>query len=352
MNLRTLLMLVILILVSLFTFWFYNQKQESLDTISDIENQFAVKNTRDIGMIFIADRTGKEITLTRSGDHWKVNNRYRARQSAVNLVLEALRDVKVRYTPPNAAVPNIVSQIATRGIKVEVYDQEDELMKAFYIGGTAADGEGTNMMLEGANMPYVAELGAFKGNIGTRFMLETDDWRDRTLFSVKPANLTSVSVEYPRQQGHSFRMLKSEQGEWQVRPFSDLVPPITDRPLSKAKVNAYLMGYERKLAEDYINRHQQRDSILNLVPFAIIQTTETTGEVRSVVLYDYIGTTTGREITPETQYVLREQEVSRYYTLRNINDEKVDFMISQHRVVGDLLWGYTFFFDDNPRVGF
>lgn len=343
-------MLIILVLLSVATWWIFNQKQDSVDTITDIENQFAIKNTRDIGTIFIADRTGKEITLTRETDHWVVNGHYRARQTAVNLLMEAFENLKVRYTPSNAAVPTIVNQIATRGVKVEVYDRQDELMKAYYIGGTAADGEGTNMMLEGANMPYVTEIGAFSGNIGIRFMLDLDDWRDRTLFAIAERDLKKISIEYPRQQGHSFRLQKDDSGNWNVRPFSDLVPPIADRSVSQAKINAYLMAYERIIAEDFSNQHQRRDSILSLVPFAIIKTTETNGDTRTVVLHELYGTSTGREVPAESHFTAREEEVSRYYTLRNINEEKTDFMLSQHRVVGNLLWGYSFFFDENPNL--
>jgi hypothetical protein len=350
MNIRTLLMLIILVLVSVVTYWFFTQKQESTDTITDIENQFAIKNVQDIGTIFIADRSGKEITLNRQADYWTVNEHYRARQSAVNLVLEVVENVKVRYTPPNAAVSTIVNQLATRGIKVEIYNRQDELMKAFYIGGTAADGEGTNMMLEGANTPFVTEISAFSGNLGTRFMLDLDDWRDRTLFAYAPAELQKISIEYPRQQGHSFKMEKQSDGDWKVRPYSDLVPPITDRPVSNSKINAYLLTFERNIAEDFINQHPKKDSILNLVPFAIVQTTSSTGEERSIVLHELHGTSTGRELTPDIRYAAREEGVGRYYTLRNINNEEIDFMLSQHRVIGNLLWGYSFFFDDNPNL--
>ncbi|MCB9291126.1 MAG: hypothetical protein H6560_27725 [Lewinellaceae bacterium] len=49
----------------------------------------------------------------------------------------------------------MVESLATEGMKVELYDKDGGLLKAYYVGGSTSDERGTYMIMEGAEQPYV-----------------------------------------------------------------------------------------------------------------------------------------------------------------------------------------------------
>ena len=57
---------------------------------------FAVRNTDDIGKIFIADRENRTATLERKDGTWIYNGKYPARQTAVNTLLETISRINVQ----------------------------------------------------------------------------------------------------------------------------------------------------------------------------------------------------------------------------------------------------------------
>ena len=97
----------------------------------------------------------------------------------------------------------MVSNLATEGIKVEIYDRQDELIKTYYVGGAPPDERGTYMMLEGFEQPYVAHIPGWDGNLRFRYNLVGDEWRSRILFPGELEEIESVSIAYPRQRSKS-----------------------------------------------------------------------------------------------------------------------------------------------------
>ena len=196
---RTLLLLIAVAVLGAGAYFFLNTDQEAASTtVAGWDRDFAVPRDQ-VHKVFIVQRSGVTSTLTRKGEQWFFNEKYPARPDAIENLLSAIESIRMKFKPTEAAIPHIVESLAARGIKVEIYGKEDELLKTYYVGGATNTEEGTYVIREGAEQPYVAELGAWVGNLRFRYNLVGDEWRDRTVFASRVEDIAGVSIESPKQ---------------------------------------------------------------------------------------------------------------------------------------------------------
>ena len=320
--------------------WFSRGSQENYN----VGDQLAIKNTDKIHKVFIADRSDKRILLTKGQDGWLVNEKYPVRQGAIDLLLETFNQVRVKSYVAKAAEKNVVEELRTRGLKVEVYDKNDEFIKVYYVGGAAPGKLGTYMLQDGDNHLYITHLGSWEGIITPRFMLNEIDWRDKTLFQYEPDKITELTVDYPAAKQASFTLKRTGKGQHEVFPLvPDAAFKFAGKEPIKAQVLYYLKGYDNIVAEAFESDHPQRDSIFRSTPFCILSVSDDEGS-KNVKLYPIPGRVTGTlaDGTP------RRGAIERYYAAINENEE---FMLVQHRIFQRLLAQYDFFFTEAEKVG-
>lgn len=338
---RTLFLLIAFLLLGGGVLWYLAAGEDEKTTLAGADRAFAVDDIEQVHKIFIADRRGERTTLERRDGYWLYNGRYKARPSVMRPLLDAIARVRVKYKPPQAAMENMVQALATEGIKVELYDKQGGLIKAYYVGGSTSDERGTYMIMEGAEQPYVTELPAWEGNLSVRFRRYGDEWRDKTLFAEEVDNIQSVSIEYPKQRNQSFILENTEKG-YEVRPFYDITPEIR-RPYKQGSAEAFLTNFESVGAEAFRNKFPGRDSISQLVPFSIITLVDKQGDTTRVELHPIVKENIITHDVKTGDYVLLNSEIERYFA--NLNDE--DFLLAQHLVLQKLFWGYGSFFKDS-----
>lgn len=316
--------------------WFKDQRT-SLD---GADYQFAVADTARIGKVFLADRLNNRITLERQDKFWTVNGKYRARQTAVNNLLETIKRVHLKYRVPRQAIPNLVSDLSANGIKVEIYDKRGKKLKSYYVGGATNDEMGTHMIMDGANEPYVTHMPGFDGALRIRYFTKEVEWRDRSIFTEPMENIQSCTVDYPKQQGKSFRLERKSGGEYEVRPLYSGMPPVS-APFRKGSAEQYLTGFEKQIAEAFENNHPLRDSLSQLVPFCSITMKTMKGEEKTVHLHPIVSRTPYGDIIFDDQ---GREQVERYFA----DVSTGDFMLVQHHLWQKLLVPIDFFFLTQP----
>jgi hypothetical protein len=329
---RTLLLAALFAVLGVSAWYVLQQKKLQTGTALSPDMDFAIENTNEIGRIFMADRKGQTTTLERKKDFWLYNNKFRARPTAVSSLLETLHNIKVEYIPPNASDPELVKSLATEGIKVEIYNLDNKLVKQYYVGGVTMDERGTYMIMEGSEKPYVMHIPAFIGQVRVRYMMGDDNWRDRAVFVEKPEEIQSVSVEYPKQKSQSFKLEKAAAGAYNVSPFFSTTPVI-HKPLRKGIAEAYLLQFENMVSEGFESANPARDSVVSMVPFAIVSLKNMDGTEKKVRFWP---------LDVETHPVTGQNYVVRYFT--DLNDGEA-FYLTQHRVFGPIFRGYQFFFE-------
>lgn len=328
---RTLLLAALFLVLGGSAWYAIHLKNSQKGTKISWDMDFAVRNTDDIGKIFIADRKGQTALLERKEDKWIYNGKYPARPTAVDLLLETISKINVEYIPPDISTESMVREIATIGIKVEIYDRKGKNMKTYYIGGITGDHRGTVMIMEGSEKPYVVHIPSFVGQLRVRYMLGDEQWLDRTVFEEKPEEIQQISVEYPQSKSESFILEKTGEAKYNVRPFFSTTPP-SKKPQRKGLAEGYLIQFEKLGAEAHETTNPFRDSVTTLVPFVIITVKKTDGAQKQVKFWP-----------TETSYdpVTGKPYVHRYFA--EINKEA--FLLTQERVFGPVFRGYSFFFE-------
>lgn len=336
---RTWLLVALFLLLGAGAFYAIRLKKAQTGTHVSWDMDFAVKNPQDITKIFIADRRGRTATLERQGDSWLYNGKYKARPTAVETLLETVTKLNVLFIPTKASEAPLIKSLAAEGIKVEIYGKGGEKIKSYYVGGVTNDERGTYMIMEGAEQPYVLHVPSFIGQLRVRYMVGDDNWRDRTIFEEKQEDIQSVAIEYPQQKSESFRLEKTEQGQYEIKPMFSTTPA-SKSPLRKGIVEAYLLQYEKLGAEGFETDYPLRDSVTALVPFAIISLKKTNGQEKFVRFWP---------VSIQYKTVSGEPFVVRYFT--DINNGEA-FLMTQDHVFGPIFRGYHFFFSEpeKPRL--
>lgn len=313
------------------------KKQTEVGTLNSWDMEFAVPNVSDIHRIYILDRNGLSADLIRNGDHWLYNGKYKARASAMEVLLKTIQKVRVWYVPTQTAESHMVNTLAQHSVKVQIFDKDNRQIKCYYVGGVTNDERGTFMIMDKAERPYVAHLPGFVGQIALHYMLGDDNWRDRTVFDEKVESIEKVSVEYPKMKSESFVIEKTGKAEYAVKPYFPTTRPI-EAEQRKGAPEAYLLGFEKLVAEAIENQAVEiRDSVTQLTPYAIVSLRRADGSERRVRFW----------INQTQENYEGEVHINRLLAL----DDKNDFYLVQTQVFGPIFRRYSEFFDQRRRQG-
>ena len=327
------LLLILFLFLGGATVWYLTTKNDKAakSTIT-WDRDFAVKNVEDIQKIFIAKRTGATYTLTRgANNYWRVNGQHNVLPNIMEGLLQTISNVTMKYLPTQDAIPVIVKDMAARAIKVEIYGKDDELLKAYYVGGIGTDGESTYFIMENSDNPIACEIPQLVGDIGSRYDFNGDEWRDKGIFEYRPEEIQALSIEYPKQRNKSFKIERKGNG-FDVQPFYDNVAPLNRRVVN-GKVEGFLMGFKKLPAESFENGYAKKDSIRNMIPFCVISITDTKGETRIAAFYPR---------SKATQQGLKtSKQIQRYFVDMNTGD----WMLAQHLTFKKTFWSYEAFFE-------
>lgn len=331
---RTLILLFAVIILGSGAYYLTTQKEEGpVTTVVGSDREFSVDREL-VHKIFIADRNGNRTTLERGAEGWIYDKKHPVRPDAIEILLQTIDQIRMRFKPTEAAVPHMVETLATQGLKVEIYGKENELLKSYYIGGATNDERGTYIILDGAEQPYVADVPSWEGNLRFRYNMRGDDWRDRTVLKAKAEEIVSASVEYPKQQNSSFRLIAGD--EMEVKPYYPLTPQI-QAPVQAGRVDAFIHNFASLVASSFDNFNDDFESITSQVPFAVITVEKKDGSVQSLQLFP-IYPETG--IDAKTGTVLEPTDVYSYHGLTQDND----LMIMQNQMIKKVLWAYDHFY--------
>ncbi|MEA3443257.1 MAG: DUF4340 domain-containing protein [Bacteroidota bacterium] len=305
-------------------------------TIKKELRDFAILDTSSVSKIFMVNKQNKSVLLERGENNiWKVNDRYRARKDAVELLLKTFKRWDVKSPVANAAFENVVKNLAAVHVKVEIYsDDKNEPAKVIFIGGPTQDMYGTYMMLENSNTPFIVHIPGFSGYLSSRFFLDENDWRDPTIFKYSYDEIKSVSVENFKNQEQSFTATNLGDNQYTL---TRLNHKEEIKNYDILKVKQYLsyykkLGFER-IADDISK--EKRDSVLESEP------------IYKITLNDINGTETtiAAHIRPSNRYLNDFGEVSKTDPERMFGqiDNDTTLVIIQYFVFDPLFMDIDYF---------
>ncbi|SEP57215.1 DUF4340 domain-containing protein [Neolewinella agarilytica] len=281
---RTLILLLAVLLLGGIA-WYATTAGAAPEKVSERGNdrQFGYSNIDEVHRIFIADRKEHTATFTRGGvTGWLVDGRP-ANENIMKNMMTTLQKIDIQSLPTSKAVPNMVKNLATEGILVQLFDEAGKKLRGYYIGGSTNDEMGTFAIMEGSENPYIVQMTGWTGNIRARFNLWDDDWRDKVYFRIDPDRVERFSIEYPTIRNKSF-LLEKQGSQYQLKPFYESEQ--TGRDIARGVAEGILARYEKY----YVNRYQNEDEkgmeeAKEKLPFAIITLKEEGEDEKVMELY-------------------------------------------------------------------
>lgn len=280
--------IVLVVLLGSLSTWFILRNGKG--TIKETLKDFGVKDTASIDKIFLADKSGRAVTLERKAPgQWTVNGKHLVRRDAIETLLYTINRVDVKEPVGKKASDFVVKKLAAEAVKCEIY-QKGELTKAYYVGGETQDQTGTYMILidpetmETSAKPFVTYIPGFEGFLTTRYFTDEKDWRDRTVFSYVPNTISSVKLEIPDKPELGYEVLQAPANTFKVRSLGD---GTFLKEIDTLAVKQYLSYYQQINYESMQMgmKQQEIDSTLKTKPINILTVTNDKGEKNTVRFY-------------------------------------------------------------------
>lgn len=283
-NKRFVIILGIALLAGAATYLLVTKKSNKLNN-EDWRN-FAVEDTAAITKIFLADRIGHQTLLERqSSGKWLTNKKFEARQDLIKILLKTIKEVHTKSRVPKNARENVIKSLATKGIKIEIYtNDDDDPVKVYYVGGETPNNTiGTYMMQEGSPEPFITEILGFEGYLTPRYPADAELWKDPVLFRYKPEDIASVKYNNYDTPAESFELINKDKFDVIVKDANGQPLPVVD----KITAQKYLGNFAQLVYEDEATRlsPQVADSVLKSPPFGNLIITDRKGKVTNLVFH-------------------------------------------------------------------
>ena len=210
---------VIFVFLVITIFYLYNDKKMSYNSNSYM---FAVEDTSIINKIFLADRNGTSILLEKNKNNWIVNKKYDVKKSSINILLSTIKEIKVLKSVPLNATNNIIKDIATNGIKVEIYSnkkniflKKNKLLRSYTLGQPTSDYLSNYIINNDEETPYIVNIPGFNGFLTPRYgvqvnNLDINSWRSTLIFKKSIKQINNISLTNFLDSSKSFSINNKE----------------------------------------------------------------------------------------------------------------------------------------------
>ncbi|MBP6872095.1 MAG: DUF4340 domain-containing protein [Bacteroidales bacterium] len=312
----------------------------STSTLNRRVSDFSVQDTASVTKIFMADKSNNELLLERQPDgSWIVDGKFQVQQAKISAFLKTLKDLTVRSPVPLAARDNVIKRMAVLAKKVEIYQVKpaislfnrvnlfprEKLSKVYYVGDVTQDNQGTYMLMEGADDPFIVHITGFRGFVSSRYSTIRADWRDFTVFKTPINRIRSVRVEYPQKPEQSFEVDVLDNQNVSLVSLADNRNVAYDT----LRTLHFLTSFEDVRFESLLAHLIEKefiDSVSASTPKTIISLTDTDGRVNRIKIFNK------KSFAPlysEDGAMLEPVDLDRAYALVN---EEEDFVLIQYFV--------------------
>ncbi|MBI2269617.1 MAG: hypothetical protein HYU69_04580 [Bacteroidetes bacterium] len=331
--------IVLVVLLGSISFWFIVNNKKS--TLRKGLRDFALEDTAGVTKLFLADKNNRAITLEKQRPGlWRLNDKFYARNDAVNMLLETMKQIEVKSPVSKNAQENVIKSLAAGGIKIEAY-KGDKLIKIYYVGSETQDMLGTYMLLadpetmENSTVPYITYIPGFDGYLTTRYFTNETDWRDRSVFRYTPPEIKSVRVEFPSKPDDGFEINNLPGVKFEVRSLLDNIPLTAIDTMTVKQYISYFQNIQYELIEKL--EKSLIDSVSVSTPINIITVTDVKGNKNVVKLF-YKSAAPGAVDHITGKPAVYDKD--RIFALIN---NGADFVTVQYFVFGKLLQPITYF---------
>lgn len=312
-------------LLLLLGYYFYSQnKGEAIreDLVLHVED------TAEIAQIIILNRAGKKQSFSRRKQYWVNDKGEVLRADAINNLLTTIHSQRVSSLIPKAAMDNVVKDLSSNSVLVQLMDKKGDKLLSFYVGGVTPDDRGTFMIREQSEIPVIVNIPGFEGNLRTRYIMSENDWASRELLP-ELNSVKQIRLDFPRQQEESFIFRYNEDNIGYVQKRWDTEMRYSEINTDKLKV--YVDRLKNLYAEALLDPEKIED-LEDAVPFCVLEVVDEEDQIYSLSFFPQIWIDMPNEAADMPT-------VERYYTYRN--DGKL--FLTQHLLMQKIFIGYEHF---------
>lgn len=326
----------------------------SNSTLSNGDSDFAINDTAAVTKIFLTDKNNRSVLLERKDTGvWQLNHDFHAQREMVEELLRTMMYVSVKAPVPKTMHNNVVGRMSSLGIKVEIYMNVfridflgiklwpyEKLVKTYYVGDNTMDNNGTFMMMEGAEMPFITYIPGFSGFLQSRYSTNPYDWRDHTVFRLPLVDIASVNLDFPGHPEWGFILNNPDNLNYQItRPNNErMQDPDTMRIVS------YLSGFQDIRFESFLNDLDQKiiDSISSTQPLLLMSVTDREKRTTSLKFWKIKASEDATDLEGNPI----EWDRERLHAMINGKD----FVLVQYFVFGRLIRNFDYFRKSNSAA--
>ncbi len=288
--------IVLVIMVVLITIALSFVLTEKNSTLFGSNSNFAVRDTANIVKIYMADKNNQSVLFERGEKGWILNGTGVAHKKNVEMLLNTLKSLDVKYPVPEKAHDNVIKVMAGNSIKVEVYKNDYRIhlgqlklfpyvnkARTYFVGGATQDNQGTYMLMEGAERAFVVTMPGFRGFVAARFTTNPKDWLSHEIFRIPYNRIAEVKIESPVQTNKNYQIRKLEEGYEIMSLDNRQILGSYDTVALYTFLDAFKNINYESLLDDMPEK--KVDSILNSEPVYVISVKETNGEEHQVKTY-------------------------------------------------------------------
>ena len=326
---KILIIIVVVLAVAAVILIFQNRR----NTLRKDRVEFAIDDTSSVTKIYMADMQGNDVLLQReSPSRWTLNDSMTARKDGVEMLLNTMSRLAVKAPVPRASYNTVIKRLAATSIKVEVYQQiyrinlfnsirlfpHEKRTRTYYVGGATPDNQGSFMLKEGSDTPFVVYLPGLRGYLSARYTAFASDWRDHTIFAKNPEEIRKIKLDFLQEPDQSFTVEKPSTNEVILTPAGSREPLDNfDTTRVIEFFNAFRNIRFEAAFENITARH--KDSILQQPPVHRITVTDTAGNSRTITTYNRGNPNQQEDIDGD----LIPNDLDRFYALLPENNELV-----------------------------
>jgi hypothetical protein len=282
------LLIILVILIAVAAYFFTTKNASTLKSRDGALSDFTIEDTTTIDKIFIANYSGENVTLTKGdGNDWIVDGKHKARPESISVLMKTFGRIAVKSPVSSAAFDNVVTSIATRSIKVEIYQGSDKPSKTYYVGEATQNNQGTYMLLEKDGVkstePFIMHIPGFYGYLTTRFYSNPIEWRDAAVFKYTVNEIKKVEVNYFDQPEESFTI---QQNGTAIGVYDNQTASLMNS-FDTTKVKTYLSFFNKAYYENSVVgiKQAKHDSIIATQPYFEIKVTDIFGKENKIIGY-------------------------------------------------------------------
>lgn len=196
---RNSILIIVLIIIAAVASYLYFEKGKT--TLAEEYTDFQVEDTASVNKIKIST-LNQRATLVKENGKWVVNNKYQARQDAIDLLLKTFKQIEVLEPVSEQYFEYVIKVMSTSATRVDIYlNKDSKPYKTWYVGDATASNMGTYMLLEidgkKSNKPMITYLPTSYGYLSSRFFTKEELWREPIALQMNPQEIKSIKVESP-----------------------------------------------------------------------------------------------------------------------------------------------------------